>query len=77
MRQLGSLESFGDDFDGDYFEVGYGNTLSVGDTELFDYTFAIIRSDEDLSFKVDSNGNPDNDTFFYAGITKTFEIFSN
>ncbi len=69
--------TWGDDFDGDYFEVGYGNTLTVADTDLFDYTFAIIRSDKDLSFKVDSNGNPDTDTFFYAGVTKTFDIFSN
>jgi uncharacterized protein (TIGR02001 family) len=69
--------SWGDEFNGDYFEIGYGNTLTVADTDLFDYTFAIIRSDEDLSFKVDENGNPDSDTFFYAGVTKTFDIFSN
>jgi len=69
--------SWGDEFNGDYFEVGYGNTLTVGDADLFDYTFAIIRSDKDLSFKVDSNGNPTQDTFFYAGVTKSFAIFSN
>ena len=73
----GTWGTWGDDFDGDYFEVGYGNTLTIGETDLFDYTFAIIRSDEDLSLKVDSNGNPDEDTFFYAGVTKTFDIFSN
>jgi hypothetical protein len=33
--------------------------------------------DEDLAFKVDSNGNPTEDTFFYAGIVKTFDLFSN
>ena len=43
---------------------------------LFDYTFAIIRSDEDLSFKVDSNGNPTEDTFFYAGVVKYFTLYS-
>jgi uncharacterized protein (TIGR02001 family) len=73
----GQWGTWGDDFDGDYVEVGYGSTLTIGDQDLFDYTFAIIRSDEDLSFKVDNNGNPDKDTFFYAGVTKSFEIFSN
>ncbi len=73
----GKLGTWGNDFTGDYWEVGYGNTLSVADKDLFDYTFVIIRSDKDLSFKVDSNGNPTEDTFFYAGVTKTFEFFSN
>ncbi|MGI9342593.1 MAG: TorF family putative porin [Gammaproteobacteria bacterium] len=73
----GLVGSWGDDFDGTYFEVGYGSTLTVADKDLFDYTFAIIRSDEDLSFKVDSNGNATEDTFFYAGVVKYFELFSN
>lgn len=34
-------------------------------------------ADKDLSFKVDSNGNPMEDTFFYAGVVKTFDLFSN
>lgn len=33
--------------------------------------------DEDLAFKVNSNGNPTEDTFFYAGIVKTFDPFRN
>jgi uncharacterized protein (TIGR02001 family) len=70
------LGTWGDDFKGDYWEIGYGNTLSVADKELFDYAFAIIRSDKNLSFKVDNSGNPTEDTFFYAGLTKTFDIFS-
>jgi len=69
--------TWGDEFEGDYLEIGYGNTLSVGDTDLFDYTFAIISTDRNLSLKVDSNGNPTGDTFFYAGVTKSFDIFSN
>jgi uncharacterized protein (TIGR02001 family) len=73
----GKWGSWGDDFDGDYFEVGYGSTLTVGDKDLCDYSFAIIRSDEDLSVKFDSNGNADEDTFFYAGVTKSFDLFSN
>jgi len=73
----GLVGSWGDDFNGDYWEIGYGSTLTVADKDLFDYTFAIIRSDKDLSFKVGSDGNPTEDTFFYAGVTKTFDLFSN
>jgi len=73
----GKVGSWGDDFNGDYFEIGYGSTLTVADKDLFDYTFAIIRSDEDLSLKVDNDGNPTEDTFFYAGVVKTFDLFSN
>jgi uncharacterized protein (TIGR02001 family) len=73
----GKVGSWGDDFDGTYLEVGYGSTLTVADKDLFDYTFAIIRSDEDLSLKVDNDGNPNEDTFFYAGVVKTFDLFSN
>ncbi len=73
----GQWGTFGNDFDGDYFEIGFGDTLTVGDTDLFDYTFAIISSDKNLSLKVDGNGNPDSDTFIYAGVTKSFKIFSH
>jgi len=69
--------TWGDEFEGDYLEIGYGNTLTVGDTDLFDYTFALISTDRNLSLKVDRNGNPSGDTFFYAGVTKSFDIFSN
>ena len=71
----GRYGSWGDDFKGGYFEIGYGNTLSVADKDLFDYSFVIISSDKDLSLKVDSNGNPDGDIFFYAGVTKNFRYF--
>jgi len=73
----GLIGTWGKDFNGDYWEIGYGNTLTVADKDLFDYSFAIIRSDKELSFKVDSNGNPTEDTFFYAGVVKTFDLFSN
>lgn len=72
---FGQFGAWGDEFNGDYLEIGYGNTLTVADKDLFDYTFALIRSDKDLSFKVDSNGNPTDDTFFYAGVVKTFDLF--
>ena len=73
----GRFGTWGDDFDGDFWEVGYGNTLTVAEKDLFDYTFAIIRSAKESSFKVDSDGNPTEDTFFYAGVVKTFDLFSN
>ena len=68
---------WGKDFNGDFFEIGYGNTFTIRDVDVFDYSFTLIRSDRDLSFKVDPNGNPTKDTFFIAGVTKTFDLFSN
>lgn len=73
----GKYGTWGNDFDGDYIEIGYGATLTIADTDLFDYSFVIIRSDEMLSLKIDGNGNPDEDTFFYAGVSKSFDLFSN
>jgi len=73
----GLIGVFGEDFDGTYYEIGYGSTLSIGETELFDYSLSIIRSDDDLSFKTDSDGNPNEDTFFVFGITKNFGLYSN
>lgn len=70
----GRFGTWGKDFDGDYWEAGYGNTLTVGDRTLFDYQFAIIRSDENLSLEVDADGRPTENTFFYAGIVKTFGL---
>ncbi|NIQ96445.1 MAG: hypothetical protein GWN87_21300, partial [Desulfuromonadales bacterium] len=44
----GKVGMFEDDFDGNYYEAGYGSTLTVNDTELFDYAFAVIHSDSTL-----------------------------
>ncbi len=44
----GKAGFFEDDFDGSYFEGGYGNTLTISDTDLFDYVFAVIHSDATL-----------------------------
>lgn len=77
----GRYGTWGDDLfkgvESDFIEIGYGNTLTVADKDLFDYTFAIIRTDKDISFNFDSNGNPDEETFFYAGVVKNFDLFSN
>lgn len=61
---------FENDFDGNYYEAGYGNTLTVGDVELFDYQFSVIYSDDKLL------GGSD-DINIVASITKQFSLFSN
>ena len=50
----GTLGAFGDEFDGEYLEVGYG--FSVADLDL---GIAGIFSSEELSDQLDSSGNPD------------------
>ncbi len=65
-----SVGIFEDDFDGNYYEAGYGNTLTVGDTDLFDYNFSVIYSDDTLL------GGED-DVNIVAQITKGFTLFSN
>ena len=44
----GKVGLFEDDFDGTYFEAGYGGTLTVQDTDLLDYAFTVIHSDSTL-----------------------------
>ena len=59
----GTYGTFGDDFDGDYFEVGYGTTISD-----IDYGVAIIFNDEDLS----STDESDESLVFSIG--KSFDL---
>lgn len=40
--------TFEDDFDGSYYELGYGNTLTIQDMDLFDYAIVGIYSDSTL-----------------------------
>jgi uncharacterized protein (TIGR02001 family) len=63
----GRIATFANDFDGNYYEGGYGNTLSVQDTELFDYAFAIIYSDSTLL-------GDKSDTNFVLTLSKTFDF---
>ena len=44
----GTFGMFAGDFDGNYYEAGYGNSLDVGETYLFDYGIAAIYSDSTL-----------------------------
>jgi len=66
----GSWGSFYDDFDGDYFTLGYGNTLNVADTDLFDYSFSVIYSNDTLL-------GSSSDTNIVVEISKSFDVFSN
>jgi len=63
----GTVGLFADDFDGNYYEAGYGNNLTVNDTDLFDYAVAIIYSDSTLL-------GGDSDTNFVFTISKTFSF---
>jgi uncharacterized protein (TIGR02001 family) len=44
----GKVGLFEDDFDGSYFEAGYGGTLTIQETDLLDYAFAAIYSNSTL-----------------------------
>lgn len=60
--------SFGDEFDGDYIEVGYGSTVSAGGEDLFDYSISYVDSDDELLIGSNSNGR------LIFGVTKSFAI---
>ena len=59
--------TFGDDFDGDYIEVGYGVTISE-----IDFGVSVIRASDELSDQLDSSGNPTEGESLVFTIGKTF-----
>jgi len=63
----GRVGWFADDFDGTYLEGGYANTLTIQDTDLLDYAFAVIYSDSTLL-------GGDSDTNFVFTLSKTFDF---
>lgn len=63
----GRVATFENDFDGSYYEAGYGNTLTVQDTELFDYSLAVIYSDSTLL-------GGDSDTNLVFTVKKVFDF---
>ena len=63
----GRVATFENDFDGSYYEAGYGNTLTVQDYDLFDYAFAVIYSDSTLL-----GGSSDTNLVFT--LSKTFDF---
>lgn len=63
----GKVGWFADDFEGTYLEGGYGNTLTVKETDLFDYAFAVIYSDSTLL-------GGSSDTNLVLTLSKTFDF---
>ena len=63
----GKVGTFQNDFDGSYFEAGYGNMLTIQETELFEYAFAAIYSDSTLLGGA-------SDTNFVLTLKKTFDF---
>jgi uncharacterized protein (TIGR02001 family) len=63
----GKVGTFENDFDGNYYEAGYGSTLEVNDQALFDYALAVIYSDSTLLAG-------DSDTNLVLTLSKTFDF---
>ena len=64
---FGRVATFENDFDGNYYEAGYGNTLTVQDTDLLDYAFTVIYSDSTLL-------GGESDTNFVLTLSKSFDF---
>ena len=63
----GTYGTFGDDFDGDYVELGWGTTISE-----IDFGVAVILASDELSDQTDSNGQPTEGESLVFTIGKTF-----
>lgn len=63
----GILGTFTNDFDGNYYEAGYGGTLEVGGEALLDYGVAVIYSDSTLL-------GGDSDTNLVFTLSKGFDL---
>ena len=63
----GKAGVFADDFEGAYYEAGFGNNLTVSDVDLFDYAFAVIYSDSTLLAG-------ESDTNLVLTLSKTFSF---
>ncbi len=65
----GKYGNFSDEFDGDYFELGY--TTQVGG---FDAGIALVFSSEELSDQFDSNGVPTASEALIFSLSKSFDL---
>ena len=63
----GTYGTFGDDFDGDYIEVGYGTSIAE-----IDFGVAFIYSSDELSDQLDSDGDATESEAVVFTIGKTF-----
>lgn len=70
-RLFASISVWGDDYAGEVVEVGYTNTLTVGDSDLIDYSLAIIHTND-----IDVQGNLlfGDDTSMVLTISKSFDL---
>lgn len=63
----GKFGTFGDEFDGDYIELGWGTTVSE-----IDLGIAVILSSDELSDQLDSNGRATESEAIIFTVGKTF-----
>ncbi|XOV83916.1 MAG: TorF family putative porin [bacterium] len=63
----GTYGTFGDDFDGDYIELGWGTTISE-----IDFGIAIILSSDEISDQLDDDGDATESEAVVFTIGKTF-----
>ena len=63
----GKYGTFGDDFDGEYVELGYGMTIAE-----IDFGVAVILASDELSDELDSNGQPTEGESLVFTIGKNF-----
>lgn len=61
--------TFGDEFDGDYVELGCN-----GSSEVFDYSVALILSSNELSDQLDASGAPTESEALVFSISKSFDL---
>lgn len=69
MNFYGLVGGYTRDFEGAYVEFGYGDTLTVADTNLFDWSLAVIFRRDDLPTR-----GAENETYLNLGISKSFAI---
>lgn len=63
----GRIGAFANDFDGNYYELGYGSTLTVDDSDLLDYAITLIHSDSTLL-------GGDADTNLVLTLSRSFDL---
>lgn len=63
----GTFGTFGDEFDGEYLELGWGTTLAE-----IDFGIAAIFNSEELSDQVSSSGSPERGEGLVFSISKAF-----
>lgn len=63
----GTYGTFGDEFDGDYFELGWGTTISE-----IDFGVAAIFSSDELSDQTSSSGSPTESEALVFSISKSW-----